>query len=172
MKIFGYLLLVITFLVMFGLIMFNAEDISQMKPSHSVRNRWVGELFYEREYLLFTLSLFIDILLLILLVDLIIQFCRKKFVLSESDEVLFLNGKHLINKNNIKKVETIEVNKNILLLIYFKSTKGMLNARNSQLEKIKLKIQLFLNKNKLSVNLTFLKKDSDSIQQIKKFILE
>lgn len=171
MKIFGYMLLALGFLILFGLIMFNAEDLSKREPSKYGRNRWVWELFYERGYLIFTFSLFINILCSILMIDLVIQFLRKEFVISCDDEVLFSNGQYLINKNNIEKVEMIDINKNMSLLIYFKSTTGMLEARNSQFEKIKLKFQLFINKNKLVVNLTFLKKNSDNIQQIKKFIV-
>lgn len=172
LKIVGYLLLSIIFLIIFGIIMFNSEYLASKKPSSSGRNRWVGELFYENELLLFTFSFIINLLLLFLLIHLLKKLIIGKLILTKKNEIIFINGHFFIDITNIEKIKLFENNKNSSLVISVKNFKNVIENRNSKLDKIRLKIFSFLNYNKLSIVLTFLKDNSKNYNKIKSFIME
>lgn len=152
--------------------MFNSEYLASKKPSSSGRNRWVGELFYENASLLFVFCFILNLLFLFLLIHLITKLIKGKLSLSKKDEIVFIDGYFFVDIANIEKIELFESNKNSSLLIYVKNLRNVSEKRNSKLDKIRLKFFSYLNYNKISIVLTFLKDNSKNYNAIKSFIID
>ena len=62
-KILKYLGIAVTFIMIFGFIMFNANELTSKVPNGSSRYNWVGRLFYQKPELLFIFSFIIYLFL-------------------------------------------------------------------------------------------------------------
>ena len=136
--------------------MFNAEYLSLREPSKTGRYKWVGKLAHNNESLIFICSLLFNILFSVLLFDLIIKLTRKKLKISTENDKLYLNGKYFVSKENIKKIELVNLNNNSSVLLSLYNPKIIVDERDSLLEKIKIKLHLLFNRNKLRINLSLL----------------
>ncbi|CAM4061816.1 hypothetical protein FLAN108750_08330 [Flavobacterium antarcticum] len=168
-KIISSIFLSVLLLVLFSYTMFNAEYLSLREPPQSGRYRWVGQLGYNNEHLIFTGSLIFNILFLTILINLIIKFFRKNMTLSFENNILYLNGHYFLSRENIKKIEI--VNKNSLVLISIKYPKKAVEERTKIIDKLIFKLRLLFNKNKLIINISYLNEQpSAAFNKIKNFI--
>jgi hypothetical protein len=159
-------------LIIFGLMMFNSEYLASREPSKTGMYRWVGQLFYKRENLLLIFCLTLNSLFSLLLIDLVIMLIRGKLELAKGNGTIFKNGKYFITQTDIDRTELFDSNKNSAISIYLKSLENALNKRESYIEKLRLKLFLMINKNKIQIRLTFLDKSVKNYQKIDKFIVE
>jgi len=128
--------------------------------------------FYENASLLFVFCFILNLLFLFLLIHLITKLIKGKLSLSKKDEIVFIDGYFFVDIANIEKIELFESNKNSSLLIYVKNLRNVSEKRNSKLDKIRLKFFSYLNYNKISIVLTFLKDNSKNYNVIKSFIID
>ena len=152
--------------------MFNSEYLATREPSKTGRYRWVGQLFYMRENLLFFICLTLNFIFSLLFLDLIIILIRGKLELTKGNGTIFKNGKYFITQNDIDRTELFNSNNHSAIFIYLKSLENVLNKRESSLEKLHLKLFLLLNKNKIQIRLTYLDKSIKNYQKINSFITE
>ena len=169
-KILKYLGLTLILLIIFGLIMFNSEYLASREPSKTGRHQWVGHLFYKREKLLFIFSLVTNLLFSFLFLDLMLMLIKGKLELAKRNKTIFKNGKYFITQTDIDRTEIFDSNENSAILIYLKSYDNAINKRESYFDKLRLKIFLLINKNKIQIRLTFLDKGKKNYQKISSFI--
>ena len=73
-----YLGLSIILLTIFVSISLNYEYLSHIRPSSAGRYRWVGQLFYENEFLLLGFSILLNLIFLLVFIDSAIMLFRGK----------------------------------------------------------------------------------------------
>jgi hypothetical protein len=171
-KIFTYLGLSIILLIFFILISLNYEYLAQRKPSSSGRNRWVGELFYEREYLLLGFSIFLNLLFSLILIDSLIMLIRGKLKLRKENGIIFKNEKYFVEQKDISKTELFDNNNNSSILIYLNSLSNVINKRKSIIDRLLLKGFLLINRNKIQIRLSFLDNNKKNYEIIRKFLTQ
>lgn len=158
-------------LVIFGLIMINSEYLATREPSTG-RYRWVGELFYMRENLLFFSCLTLNFIFTLLILDLVFMLIRGNLELTKENGTIFKNGKYFITQNDIDRTELFNSNNHSVIFIYLKSLENALDKRESRVEKLYLKLFLLINKNKIQIRLTYLDQSVKNYQRIISFITE
>ena len=158
--------------MIFGFIMFNANELTSKVPNGSSRYNWVGRLFYQKSELLFIFSFIINLFVCLLVIDLLSMLIQGKMELSKSNGIIYRNGKYFVAQNDIIKTEFFDSNKNSAIFIFLKSTDNVKKLRESFLEKLQLKLFLLLNKNKIQIRLTFLEKNIQNFKTVEAFIKE
>ena len=171
-KIFKYLGLSIILLVIFILISLNYEYLAHRQPSSSGRNKWVGELFYEREYLLLGFSVFLNLLFSLILIDSLIMLIRGKLKLRKENGIIYKNEKYFVEQKDIIKTELFDDNNNSSILIYLNSLHGVVNKRKTNLDRFLIKGFLLINRNKIQIRLGFLDKSKKNYEVIREFITQ
>ena len=171
-KILKYLGLSIVLLTIFTLISLNYEYLAHRNPSSSGRFRWVGELFYENEYLLLGFSLFLNLLFLIVLVDSIIMLIRGKLELKKENGIIYKNGKYFVEQKDINKTELFDSNNNSSMLIYLNSLNNIIRKREKNLDRLLIKGFLFINRNKIQIRLSFLDNNKKNYKKISEFLTQ
>ena len=158
--------------MIFGFIMFNANELTSKVPNGSSRYNCVGRLFYQKSELLFIFSFIINLFICLLVIDLLSMLIQGKMELSKSNGIIYRNGKYFVTQNDIIKTEFFDSNKNSAIFIFLKSTDNVKKLRESFLEKLQLKLFLLLNKNKIQIRLTFLEKNIQNFKTVEAFIKE
>ncbi|WP_411810615.1 hypothetical protein ACLB9Y_09975 [Chryseobacterium scophthalmum] len=170
LKVLKYLSLSIILLAIFGLITINYEYLAHIPPSSSGRHRWVGKLFYERENLLLGISLFLNLLFLVLLADSLSMLIRGKLELTKVNGIIYKNGKYFVEQNDIKKTALFDNNNNSSILIYLKSLNNVISKRETKLDQFLVKGFLLINKNKIQIRLSFLENSKKNYENIREFL--
>jgi hypothetical protein len=170
LKVLKYLSLSIILLAIFGLITINYEYLAHRPPSSSGRHRWVGKLFYERENLLLGISLFLNLLFLVLLADSLSMLIRGKLELTKVNGIIYKNGKYFVEQKDIKKTALFDNNNNSSILIYLKSLNNVISKRETKLDQFLVKGFLLINKNKIQIRLSFLENSKKNYENIREFL--
>ncbi|KIA83952.1 hypothetical protein [Kaistella jeonii] len=171
-KILKYLGLSIILFTIFTLISLNSEYLSHREPTSSGRFRWVGELFYENEYLLLGFCLLLNLIFLLIFIDSASMLFRGKLELKKNNGIIYKNGKYYVEQKDINKTELFDSNNNSSILIYLNSLNNVINKRETNLDKFLIKGFLFINRNKIQIRLTFLDESKKNYQKIRSFITE
>lgn len=170
LKVLKYLSLSIILLAIFGLITINYEYLAYRPPSSSRRYQWVGKLFYERENLLLGISLFLNLLFLVFLVDSLSMLIRGKLELTKVNGIIYKNGKYFVEQKDIKKTALFDNNNNSSILIYLKSLNNVISKRETKLDQFLVKGFLLINKNKIQIRLSFLENSKKNYENIREFL--
>lgn len=170
LKVLKYLSLSIILLAIFGLITINYEYLAHIPPSSSGRHRWAGKLFYERENLLLGISLFLNLLFLVLLADSLSMLIRGKLELTKVNGIIYKNGKYFVEQKDIKKTALFDNNNNSSILIYLKSLNNVISKRETKLDQFLVKGFLLINKNKIQIRLSFLENSKKNYENIREFL--
>ena len=170
-KILKYLGLSIILLTIFILISLNFEYLSHREPSSSGRYKWVGELFYENEFLLLGFSILLNLIFLLVFIDSAIMLFRGKLTLKKNNGIIYKNGKYFVEQKDIRKTEFIDSNNNSSIQIYLNSLSKVPNKRETKLDKLLLKGFWWINKNKIQIRLSFLDNSKENYDQISKFLM-
>lgn len=170
LKVLKYLSLSIILLIIFGLIAINYEYLAYRPPSSSGRHRWVGKLFYERENLLLGISLFLNLLFLVFLVDSLSMLIRGKLELTKVNGIIYKNGKYFVEQKDIKKTALFDNSNNSSILIYLKSLNNVISKRETKLDQFLVKGFLLINKNKIQIRLSFLENSKKNYENVSEFL--
>lgn len=171
-KVFKYLGLSIILLTFFILISLNYEYLADRKPSSSGRYRWVGQLFYERKYLLFGFSIFLILLFSLMLIDSLIMLIRGKLKLKKENGIIYKNEKYFVEQKDISKTKLFDHNNNSSILIYLNSLNNVINKRKTKLDRLLVKGFLLINRNKIQIRLNFLDNSKKNYEIIKEFLTQ
>ena len=170
LKVLKYLSLSIILLAIFGLITINYEYLAYRPPSSSRRYQWVGKLFYERENLLLGISLFLNLLFLVFLVDSLSMLIRGKLELTKVNGIIYKNGKYFVEQKDIKKTALFDNSNNSSILIYLKSLNNVISKRETKLDQFLVKGFLLINKNKIQIRLSFLENSKKNYENVREFL--
>ena len=95
-KILKYLGIALIFFMIFGFIMFNANELTSKVPNGSSRYNCVGRLFYQKSELLFIFSFIINLFICLLVIDLLSMLIQGKMELSKSNGIIYRNGMYFL----------------------------------------------------------------------------
>ncbi len=171
-KLLKYLGIAIIFLLIFGFLMINANELTSKPPRGNSRYSWIGKLFYQKPQLLFIFSFIVNFFVFLLTIDLLIMLISKKMVLSKKNGIIYRNGKYFVAQNEILRTYFFESNKNSSIFIYLKSIENIQKLRETFLERLQLKLFLLINKNRIQIRLTFLENGAKNFRTIESFIIE
>ena len=171
-KIFIYIGLSIILLVFFVLVTLNYEYLAHRKPSSFGRYKLVGELFYERKFLLLGFSLLSNLLFLLMFVDLLLMLIRGKLELKKVNGIIYKNGKYFVEQKDINKIQLFDSNNNSSILIHLKSLNNVVQKRESHFDKLLVRGFLLINKNRIQLRLSFLDKSKDNYNKISEFLTQ
>lgn len=155
-RIFGFIIIgfLLLLLSIYGLL--NAKKLSLKEPStNSIsRYRWIGELVYNNEKLIFIVSLLFCFFLLIVLLNLLTKLSKKEFLIWKSNNKIFFENDQIGNIENIQSIQIVNYKYNSWVYIYLKETSEILDSKKSIFQKMIYSVRFYFNKNALSINLS------------------
>lgn len=157
-------------MLVFGYGLLFAEKISSIEPSEvSVRYRRLSQLFYENEELVFTISLLLCFLLIVLL-NLIRKLLEKEFLIIKDNNKISFGNNQIGNIDNIQSIQIINHKYNSWIYMYLKDTSEVLDSKRS-IHKMIYSIYFYFNKNALSINVSLFKGgSSENLEKIREII--
>jgi len=158
-------------MLVFGYGLFFAERISSIEPSEtSVRYRGYSQLFYENEELVFTISLLLCFLILIVLLNLIRKLIEKEFLIIKDNNKISFGNNQIGNIDNIQSIQIINHKYNSWIYMYLKDTSEVLDSKRS-IHKMIYSIYFYFNKNALSINVSLFEGgSSENLEKIREII--
>lgn len=156
-KIVLYIFITIILTILFTYLFLEANELVLRTPKGG-KYSWVGHIFYQNEKLLSIVSFCFVLLFIFFLFFLVNLLIKKKLVIRNEFNILFINNEKIVNISNIKNVDFIKVNKSAFIYIYFK------DPQNRKIEKyLPLVFKKYSKKSKYFLNLTFLKDNPNEV---------
>jgi len=134
----------------------NVDNLTQKKPEGIFIYRWVGYLFYEKPLLLKIFSSMVFVLFSYGLIITIKKFQKKKAVLRNFKNQLYIDKKVIISFDDVKDVNVLDYNKNEKYIrIYLTNPEKYINSKNKSIQKYILKSNYRRFGTPLLINMSF-----------------
>lgn len=162
-KIFLFLIFSFLMIAFFLFLLFNAETLALKKPSSISKYRIVGELFYENENLIKSISVLILTLFIYFSFLLSSMLIRKSVIYKSQNGFLYQDEKLIVEISRIESLQLKKTNKNHFIKVHIKNANLFIKNESNLLRKLKYKLLNFTENTPLILNVDYIKNEPQNI---------
>lgn len=160
-------------IVFFLFLLINAETLALNKPSSSSKYRIVGELFYENENLIKSISISILTLFIYFFFLLSNMLIRKSVIFKSQNGFLYEDEKLIVEISRIESLQLKKTNENHFIKVHINNANQFIKNESNLLLKLKYKLLNLTENTPLILNVNYMKNEPQNIlEKLRKLIAE
>ncbi len=170
-KIILLLIFSILVIVFFQYLFFNSEILSSLKPSSNGKYRICGELFYNNDNLIKSISILIIVIFIFSFLSLLKMLKSKCIIFKRQNGFLYKDEKLVIEISKIKSLELKVSNRNHFIDIHINNVNHFIKNEQNLLKRLEYKLLNFSENTPLTISIGILKSNPTIIlEKLQKLI--